>query len=203
MESALAWIGKIAEWVGQFFPRWIILDTTEGAVKFTGFLTPRPARRLLGLLLQCGHTEEDMRVTVCGPGIHWYWPATTNLQDYPTARQADNLPTQTVVTADDKTIAVGGMLVYQVEDLGLLLGTTHSAIKVVQDVALTAIHDVCCELTWEELKMGQRKGTLNTKLKNACQKQLGDYGVKVIKCMLTDLAPTRVLKLIQATQVDE
>lgn len=203
MESALAWIGHIANWIGQFFPRWVIVDTTEGAVKFIGFLTPLWFREFMGRILFLGHTDGDIVVLGCGPGIHWYWPATTNLQQYPTARQADNLPSQTIVTSDDKIIAVSGMLVYVVDDLVKLLSTTHSAVKVVQDVALTAIHDVCCDLTWEELKKEQQKGTLNTKLKNACQRQLGEYGVKVMKCMLTDLAPTRVYRIIQSQQSDE
>ncbi len=47
MDSALAWIGQVAEWVGRFIPRLIILNTTEGAVKFVHGDTPV----VLGLLL--------------------------------------------------------------------------------------------------------------------------------------------------------
>lgn len=197
MDAAFAWIGWIFEWLGKFFPRWAILDTTEGGVKFTGFMLPRALR------VKCGGFDGEMRVTICGPGIHWYWPATTSWQTYPTARQADNLPTQMMVTSDGQVVAAGGMIVYSVEDLEKLLTTTHSAAKAVQDISLTAIHDVCGDLTWEELKMKQRKGTLNTALRNAVQKELKDYGVKVIKCMLTDLAPTRVYRLINSTQQDD
>lgn len=181
MDSALAWIGQLAEWVGKFIPRWVILDTTEGAVAYIGGKTPK----------------------ALGPGIHWYWPARTYLNTYPTARQADRLGTQTMCTTDDKTIIVGGMLVYRVTDLVALLSTTHSAAKAVTDIALTAIHDVCCRLSWAELKEEQRKSTLDTKLKNAAQKELNDYGVKVIKLMLTDLAPCRVLKVSQTTAREE
>lgn len=181
MESALAWIGQIAEWVGKFIPRWFILDVREGGVKYV----------------------RGSRVVVLGAGIHWYWPVTTTYDTYPTVRQADNLATQTIVTKDDKTIAVGGMLVYDVEEVGKLLTMTAHAIRLVQDVSLTAVHDVCCNLTWDELKDEQRRGTLDTKLKNAAQKQLKDYGVRVIKCMLTDMAPTRVLRLVQSMAKDE
>ncbi len=180
MNGALEWIGQIADWVGKFFPRWVILNPTEGAVKFV----------------------RGSRIVVCGAGIHWYWPVTTLWEMYPVARQADNLPTQTLVTLDDKTIAVGGMLVYRVDDLGKLLTMTHHPVRLVQDIALTAVHDVCCQLTWDQLKVEQRKSTLDTKLKNAAHRQLAEYGVAVIKCMLTDMAPTRVLKIIQSVNQD-
>lgn len=175
MESALAWIGQIMEWIGRFFPRWVILDTTEGAVKFV----------------------HGSKAIALGSGIHWYWPLVTTLQQYPTARQADNLRTQTIVTMDDKVIVVGGMLVYEVADIEKLLAHTHNAATTVTDIALTAVHDVCCQLSWEDLKQEQRRGTLDTKLKNTTQKALNEYGVKVIKTMLTDLAPCRVVKLMQ------
>lgn len=196
MDSALAWVGQIAEWIGRFFPRWVILDVTEGGVKYVGYFLPR------GLRLRFRGFDGDMRVQILGPGLHWYWPATTKLQEHPTARQADNLPTQTIVTSDDKCVAVSGMLVYEVRDLGAFVTQTFSPMHLVQDISLTAIHDVCSNFTWEELKTKQQKGTLDTALKNAAHKQLEPYGIKVIKCMLTDLAITRVLRLIQTTSQD-
>lgn len=179
MEGAFAWIGQIIEWFGKFLPRWVILDTTEGAVKFVKGKHPK----------------------ALGPGIHWYWPVCTTLQEYPTARQADNLRTQTIVTRDDRVVAVGGMLVYDVVDIQKLLAYTHNAATTVTDIALTAVHDVCCQMSWEELKDEQRRGTLDTKLKNTTQRALNEYGVRVIKTMLTDLAPCRVLKLMASQEV--
>jgi hypothetical protein len=68
MESAFAWIGQIAEWIGQWIPRRAILDTTEGAIKYTGFFLPRRLRvRFRGF-------DGDMKISVCEAGIHWYWP---------------------------------------------------------------------------------------------------------------------------------
>jgi regulator of protease activity HflC (stomatin/prohibitin superfamily) len=181
MGNALAWIGQIVEWVGRFIPRWVIMDTTEGAVKFV-----------------CGKNAKGL-----GPGIHWYWPATTTLVMYPTARQADNLRTQTLVTTDDKVVVVGGMIVYEVKNVLILLSTSHSAATTIKDLALTALHDVCCRLSWDELKSEQRRGTLDTKLRRAAQDALTSYGVAVLKVMLTDLAPTRVIKLLQSTAQEE
>jgi regulator of protease activity HflC (stomatin/prohibitin superfamily) len=180
MEGALAWISQIAEWLGRFVPRWVILDTTMGAVKFVRGARAVPLRA----------------------GVHVYWPVTTTLQTYPTARQADGLPSQTIVTADDRAIAVGGMIVYEVDDIEKILAHTFQPEQTIRDIAMTAFHDVCCQLSWAEIKEQQRKGTLDTKLKNAAKKELEPYGVRVLKTMLTDLAPCRVIKLIQSTSQD-
>lgn len=181
MDSALAWIGQIAEWVGKLIPRLMILDTTEGAVKYV----------------------RGSRPVFCGPGLHWYWPIVTTWSPSATARQADRLQAQTIVTTDDKTIVVAAIIVYTVTDLLTLLTTTYHAQTCVADITLTSVHDVCCQMSWEELKAEQRRGTLDTKLKNAAQRQLREYGVNVVKVMLTDLAPARVLKLLQSMSQQE
>lgn len=181
MDTALGWIGQIVEWVGRWIPRAVIMDTTEGGIKYVWGKTP----------------------IYCGPGFHWYWPISTKWFEYPTARQGVQLETQTMVTTDDRTFIVGGILVYSVTDLLALATTTAYPDPTIKDIALTSIHDVCCNMSWEELKAEQRKGTLDTKLKNSAKKQLSDYGVEVIKLMLTSLAPARVLKISQSTASEE
>ena len=181
MDSALAWVGQIAEWLGRFVPRREILDLTSGAIKYRGGNKP----------------------VVCGPGIHWWWPWRSTWVFYPTARQADRLQGRAIGTADGRVILVSGMRVYSVADILALVTTTHSPQTTIKDIALTAVHDVCCDLDWDQLKAEQRRGTLDTKLRNAAQKQLTDYGVKVIKLMLIDLSPCRVLKLSQTQSQEE
>jgi regulator of protease activity HflC (stomatin/prohibitin superfamily) len=180
MESALGWIGQIFEWLGKFIPRWEIVPTTMGAIKY----------------------KQGKNPVYCGPGIHWYWPAVTKWDPYPMVRQSLDLRTQTVMTMDDRIVAVGGLVVYEVSDLLKLMPTTFQPDSAISEIVLTAFHDVCCNLTWAELKTEQQKGTLDTKLRRAAQRELADYGVRVIKAQLTDLAPTKVYKIIQSTSMD-
>lgn len=193
MTDAFAWIGQIAEWVGQWIPRRMILDTTEGAVKYTGFFLPARLRRF----------KDDMRVTICKAGIHWYWPASSSWVPYPIARQTDRLETQTMETSDGKTFLVSGTLTYRVRDLAMLVPQNHSPVTATIDVAMTALHDVCCAMTWEALQDEQRRGTLKTKLRNAAQRDLEDIGVEVLRLKLNSLARCRVLKISQSTSSEE
>ena len=180
MESAFAWLGSLFEWFGAFIPRWVILDTTEGAIKYVG----------------------GSRVVVCGPGIHFYWPARSTMIKYPTARQTDQLEAQTMESSDGITFMVSGLITYRVRDIAALIPTTHDAVAAVRDMAQAAIHDTCCYMTWSELQTKQQRGTLKTELKNEAQKQLRDYGVEVIKLQLNSLARCRVLRLSQSTSVE-
>ena len=104
METAFAWIGQIASWIGQWIPRWQILDTTEGAIKY-----------VKGKPRECGSGQ-----------VHWYWPVTTTWVVYPVARQTDRLETQTMETTDRVTFIVAGTITYSVHDIMALVSTTHS-----------------------------------------------------------------------------
>lgn len=178
MEAAFAWLGQSVEWFGKFIPRWVILDTTIGAVKF---VRGQPV--------------------ACMPGqVHWYWPVTTTWKEIPFARQTDDLRTQTLVTLDDKVVFVGGMIVTEIEDLLKFAASNYDGPTTIVEMALTAIHDVCCQYTWDELKLKQRSGSLDREMRDAARKELRNYGVKVIKVMLTDLAPGRVYRLVNSNQ---
>lgn len=181
MGDALAWINQIAEWLGLFIPRWKILPITLGGIK-----------------LKRGRTIVEM----APGGIYWYWPAMTVVDTYPVVRQTDNLPSQTFLTKSRHVITVSGMVIYEVSDVVKLLTTTHDPQRAITDISLAAIHGVCCEMDLDQLHAEQGRGTLDTKLKNAAKKQLEDYGVRVLKVQLTDLAPARVLRLVQSTSKD-
>lgn len=181
MESAFAWIGWIMEWFGRFIPRRMILDTTEGAIKY----------------------RRGSEIIYCGPGVHWFFPWSTKWHEYPIARQTDRLQTQTIETKDGVTFIVSATLTYQVNDLLKLLPLVHSATLNTIDLGMTAVHDVCCDFTWAELQGEQRRGTIKTKLKNEAQKQLGEYGITVIKLQLNTLARCRVIKISQSTAAEE
>lgn len=177
VNSALGWISAIAEWFGQFIPRWIIVPTTHGAVKFVR-----------------GHT-----VVKLGAGWHMYWPLMTQVTVYPVARQANDLRAQTIVTRDDKTAVVAGLIVFEVSDLEALVAQTFDPDDTIRDVALSAIHDVCIQYDWQGLHAAAQSGALDRDLLKETRRNLERYGVKVLKMALTDLAPCRVFRLVQTS----
>lgn len=181
MNGALEWIGQLAQWFGQFFPRWIILNTTEGAVKFV----------------------KGSRVVMLQPGIHWYWPATTEVKAWVVARQAVDLPTQAVVTIDGKSISVGGAVIFRIVEAETLIADTWDPDKLIRVKAAGVVHDVCSRMDWIALQAAKHSGALNMELRRAIRRKLKPYGVRVLDATLTDFAPCRVLKIVQTVSKDE
>lgn len=176
MDGALGWISAIAEWFGQFIPRWQIVPTTHGGVKFV----------------------RGAHVVKLEAGWHVYWPVTTQMVIYPVKRQANDLRAQTVVTTDNRTAVVGGLIVYEVSDIERLVAETFDPDDTIRDVALSAIHDVCIQYDWGGLHAAAQSGELDRALLKETRRNLERYGVRVLKMALTDLAPCRVYRLVQS-----
>lgn len=181
MDSAFAWLREIAEWLGRFIPKWVVLDTTEGAIKYKGGKT----------------------AVACSAGVHFYWPVRSTFVPYPTARQTDRLETQTLETADGITFMVSGTLTHEIENLGLLVPFVHSPSTTIVDLAMAAVHDICSDWTWTDLNDKKKRRSLKTALKNAAQDQLKEYGVKVHKLQINTLARCRVFKVSQSMSTEE
>lgn len=183
IDSAFGWLGDIVRWLGQFFPRWQVLSPTFAAVKQVGWSFRR--KRYPGV-----------RRVVKKEGIVWWWPATTELMLWPVARQANNLQPQIIVTTDDKTVIVGGLIVFEIEDIELAVCQTYDTDDTIRDLALAAIHDACIQYSYADLQASNRSGRLNTAMKAEARTRLQPFGVRVLAVRLTDLALCRVYRLV-------
>jgi len=173
MESAFAWIGQIIEWFGQFIPRLIILDPTQGGVR---------CRR--------GNEISELK-----PGLHLYWPILTIIKLWPIARQTIDLTAQTFETKDGKSVQVSGMIAYSVVDVVALLINTFDPDNTIRDLGMTAIHDVLLQYTWDEIREGMVNKVLKKELMREVQRELKSYGVKVLAVGIKDLVGTSVYKV--------
>lgn len=189
MENAFAWLNRIAEWLTQFVPTWKIVDTREGALKWQTV-------RLRDLLR--GRWDPMAKVVTLGPGFHVYWPLFSTLEVYPVKRQSIPLTSQVITTTDEVSVVVSGMMVFDIIDLQKIYAETIDPDDAIKDIASSALHDVCCHKSWEELRKGQGR-SLDTALRNEAKKDLEDYGVRVIKFTLTTCARTRVYRVVNST----
>lgn len=193
MESALSWIGRIAQVIIDFFPTWIILNTTEGAVKFNTIMLRDVVR---------GQWKADAKITLLHPGLHIYWPTVTEVKSWVVARQPVDLPTQTFTTSDGKSISIGGGLVFRIVDAERLIADGWDPDKMIRIKAAGVIHDVCSRASWDELQMAKNDGKLVPALRKELRRKLKSLGVRVLDATLTDFAPGRVLKINQSISQD-
>lgn len=192
MENAFAWLGNIAEWIGQWIPKWDLIEPThQGVLVISYWRHEGPAH------WWWRGWVADVRIKVLQPGTHFYWPIRSKLHNYPVARQARDLREQTFATTDDMPLTIGaaGVISFEIADVIKATMSSWNTDETVVDVAMTAVHSVCCRRTWKELKALESSGELDKQLKAEAQKALNPIGVKVLKLNLTDLAPTLNVKL--------
>ena len=173
--AALDWIGHIAETLIRCFPHLKIVKATQGGLKM----------------------RRGNELTVVGPGLHWWWPLITTLDVITTVRDTLDLNGQTLVTKDGKSILASGMVMYSIKDVEKLLTSSPDYTSTICDVCMNCIHDIFIKYEWEQLKAGILDGSIGKELKRSAQAELGEFGIKVISLGLKDLAPVRVLKVVQ------
>lgn len=189
MESALGWIGQIVAWIGQFIPRWKVLDPIEGVVKQIGWSFRKDRR--------------GPRAVFQRYGIVVWWPVVTEIYPHPVAEQTNDLPTQTIVTKDGKVFAARAVISYEITDLLTLLTTVTDPDDSIKDIAGGAVHEAIINYTALELEEANRNGELDRKMKSAAYHQLKSKGVKVNKVQLLELAPCRVFRLLNSEASDQ
>jgi regulator of protease activity HflC (stomatin/prohibitin superfamily) len=165
----LDWLTDLVRWVAQIVPRIVIVRTTHSGVKFVRGRWPK----------------------AMAPGLHLAWPITTSWTVYPIARQSVNLNTQTLITKDNVTIAVGAIVVYEVSDILELIAHAYDPDDTISDISLAAVKSYVVAATLNDL----RHARMDRMLTKRIQKALAPWGVKVIRAQLSDLAPCRVIRI--------
>ncbi len=90
MESAFAWLSQLIETLYKFVPHILIIRATHGGVKWV----------------------RGKRIRLLSPGLHFYWPLTTEVEVVVTARQTLAIPDQVMATKDGKKVVVKTLVVY-------------------------------------------------------------------------------------------
>lgn len=184
MDSALGWIGAIAEWFGKFFPRWQVIDPTQAAVKMVGW-SFRKSRR-------------EPRTVYQRRGIVFWWPAVTEIYVFSVAELTKDLPVQTIETTDGKIYAVKAVISYDIPDLMTLLTTVSEPDKSIEDCGSAAVHEAVVAYDAAGLTAADRSGELGRKMKSEAYYALKDKGVRVTRVRLMDLAQTRCYRMLMS-----
>ncbi len=172
LDAAFGWIGDLAKWAAQFVPHWKLVRATEGAIKF------KPG----------GRTE------AIGPGLHGWWPLTTEIEVVPVVRQVLRCKPQTLMTKDGVSVYVSGLAIYKIVDLTKYAVENFDAMDNIDDVVQTAIRKTVVNRLFSILQLGRVK--VDNALTNEAQKALASFGIEVEEAKLTDFARAEVINLV-------
>jgi regulator of protease activity HflC (stomatin/prohibitin superfamily) len=171
VEAAFAWLGDLARWMAAWVPRLVHVKATDRGVKFV-----RAETKLIE------------------PGLHVWWPITTEVMTHPVVRQVVTLPNQTLLTKDGKTVVASGVVVYTISDLHRFLVENYDAEASIAELGLAGIRRAITQRNFDELAGG--RAHVDNRLTAECQSLLDDLGVKVEYARLTDFEPVRAFALL-------
>jgi len=154
MDAALGWIGDLVRYFARLVPRLQLVRITERSIKF---------RR--------------HRAAEVGPGLHWWWPVTTEMDVYPVVRQIVSLEPQMIQTSEGKTIVVDGVIVYTIADLYTFCVDNHDAEQNMAELAQAGMRKAVLGTPIDEINAGRAK--FDNRLTMEAQRSLKGFGVEI------------------------
>jgi regulator of protease activity HflC (stomatin/prohibitin superfamily) len=129
------------------------------------------------------------------PGLHFILPFNIDnaLVDNVVPR-TQNLGSQGLTTADGKTITLSAVVTAQIRDIRKSLLEIENVDAALMDSCYATIGDLVVAHSWETIL----KPEFSEVLLKACRKQAFKYGIEILRVQLSDLTPSRAIRLFQA-----
>jgi regulator of protease activity HflC (stomatin/prohibitin superfamily) len=137
------------------------------------------------------------KIKALDPGLHFYWPLTTEVEVIVTARQTLAIPDQVLTTKDGRKVCVKTLVVYKIRDVVHAIGKLNwDCDNTVTDMTQAAVVHVVATHTHDEVMGGIADGTLTCILTRAVRSELRQFGIYVTRAKLVDFAEAKVFKLM-------
>jgi regulator of protease activity HflC (stomatin/prohibitin superfamily) len=179
VDKAFGWIGEIFQSLLRLFPWLIIVPATHGGVAFVR-----------------GYKIKEWK-----PGLHWYWPVVTSYRLMTTVRQTQMVQSKVVMTRDLRTVIVGALVTYVVDDVVTALTKIADLPSDVIERAQSAILTQVGENTLEGIQADRTE--FNKNLTEKIGSVLNGYGVYILQAQLTEFAPCRAFVINGRTAVGQ
>ena len=171
MEHVFGWIGQIFQTLLRFFPWLVIVPATSAGVAFV----------------------RGRRIKAWQPGLHWYWPLVTTYKIMMTVRQTQRIQSKVIMTKDLKTVTVGALVTYVVDDIVSALVKIADLPSDIMERSQGAILAEVSERTLKEIQSD--RVAFNAGLTERVGSVLNGYGVQILQAQLTEFAPCRAFAI--------
>ena len=133
------------------------------------------------------------RIKEWTPGLHWFWPVVTTYALMTTVRQTQTIRSKVVMTKDLRTVVVGALVTYFVDDIVAAVAKIADLPSDVIERSQGAILAEICNHSLEEIQNDRLR--FNMTLSDKVGDALNGYGVKVLQVQLTEFAPCRAIAI--------
>lgn len=171
MDKAFGWIGEIFQTLLRVIPWLVIVPATHRGIAFV----------------------RGYRVKEWPPGLHWYWPVVTTYKLIVVVRQTVRIQSKVIMTKDLKTVTVGALVTYHINDVvaaGVHIADLQSdVIERSQAAILAAVSRNTIESVQSD------RLAFNQELTERVGEVLNGYGVEIHQAQLTEFAPCTALAI--------
>ena len=171
MDKAFGWLGEIFQTLLRVIPWLVIVPATHRGVAFV----------------------RGFKVKEWAPGLHWYWPVVTTYKLMVVVRQTVRIQSKVIMTKDLKTVTVGSLVTYHINDIVAAAVNIADLASDVIERSQAAILIAVSKHTIESIQ-GDRLG-FNKELTDRVAEVLNGYGVEVHQAQLTEFAPCTALAI--------
>lgn len=165
------------------FLRWVF----ENGFKFWYVIQPWEA----GLRIRSVPRKPQQR-TSFEPGIHWKLPFVDHYEVTNVASQIANLPNQSVRTADGRSLAISGGVIYGINNIEKYHVNVQNADTSIQTLAMGKLTEYVAQNVLSDCTYPKITGAVFP----ALRKEGWRWGVEVEGLVLTDLCDHRALRLM-------
>jgi regulator of protease activity HflC (stomatin/prohibitin superfamily) len=128
------------------------------------------------------------------PGLHFLIPFNVDntIVDNVVPRTV-NLGAQGLTTKDGKTITLSAVVTAQIRDIRKATLEVEHVNEALVDSCYATIGDLVVAHDWDDV----RKPEFSITLHKACRRQAMKYGIEILRVQLSDLTPSRAIRLFQ------
>jgi regulator of protease activity HflC (stomatin/prohibitin superfamily) len=139
------------------------------------------------VVLRLGKFNKTMK-----EGLHFKIPFADEVMSHHTIITTLNLPSQSLVTLDKKSIVVKAMVKFRITDIKTFMLEIFDKQDAISDIGQGIIKNIIMAKTWEECTDIEIDNTLTKKIRSEIKK----YGIEIIQVTLTDICEMRSIRLI-------
>jgi regulator of protease activity HflC (stomatin/prohibitin superfamily) len=171
MDQAFGWIGEIFRAMLKIIPWLVIVPATHGGVAFVR-----------------GHRVKEWK-----PGLQLYWPVVTTFKLMAVVRQTQMIQSKVVMTKDLRTVIVGALVTYFVDDVVSAMAKIADLPSDIMERSQGALLAVVSENTLEEIQADRAR--FNKIVSERVGQAMNGYGVQILQAQLTEFAPCRAFAI--------
>jgi regulator of protease activity HflC (stomatin/prohibitin superfamily) len=143
-----------------------------------------------GVVLRLGVYNKTLE-----PGFHLILPFNLDQVIYDNiVPRTTNLGAQGLTTQDGKTITLSAIVTAQIRDIRKATLEVEHVDTALVDSCFATIGDLVVSHKWEDIL----KPEFSEAITKACRRQAFKYGIEILRVQLSDLTPSRALRLFQA-----